>query len=189
MTPTSWRARSAPSTSRRSTLTRLPENGHQWKPGCPLAKSAVHGRREIVIAEGCSRPLLGEEASVATNSAAARARDDCIRVPVGLGTGSMIPDIGTYLSPEHPIRPTRVKKNDRQKEERTNHKESLRARRRRGLPQGVVIRNDHGPQADRDSCVGQSEQPDGAEEASGLRRAGERTPRAKCDEGGGDGNR
>jgi DNA-binding CsgD family transcriptional regulator len=43
------------------------------------------------------------------------------------------------------------------------------------------MRNDHGPQADRNACVGQSEESDGADEGSGLRRAGQRTPRAECD--------
>ena len=93
----------------------------------------------------------------------------------------MIPDISTYLSAEDPIRPARIEKNDRQKEERADHKESLRARRRCGLPERVVMRNDHGPQADRNAGVGQGEQPDRADEGAGLRRAGERTPRAKGD--------
>jgi hypothetical protein len=49
------------------------------------------------------RPPFGEEVSVASNSAARRARHDCIRVPLGLSIGSMIPDISTYLFAENPI--------------------------------------------------------------------------------------
>src|SRR5260221_12786386 len=86
-------------------------------------------------------------------------------------TGSVIADIGTNLSAEDPIRPTRINKDDRQQEERANHKECLRAWRRRGLPKRVVVRDDQGPQTDRDACVGHSEQPDGTDEGSGLRCA------------------
>ena len=79
-------------------------------------------------------------------------------------THSMIPHVGAHLAAEHPVGPRRVHQDDRQQEQRADQEERLRALGGRGLPERVVERHDHRPQADGDADEGHEEQADRAQE-------------------------
>src|SRR5262252_1054553 len=63
-------------------------------------------------------------------------------------SSSVVAEVATDLSPEDPIRPTRVHEDDGQHKECPDQQEGLRARRGRCLPECEAKRHNHRPEAD-----------------------------------------
>src|SRR5215469_10730637 len=61
----------------------------------------------------------------------------------------VISGVGAHLAPEHPIRPAGIDQDHRQQEQGAHAQEYLGVGRRCRLPQRIMMRHDHGEQADR----------------------------------------